>query len=52
MTKTNALEALVIAGLVRGLSVQALEAALADALGPEATVSTSTVSRLCEDIEA
>ncbi|MDP9343997.1 MAG: transposase, partial [Actinomycetota bacterium] len=34
VTKTNALESLVIAGFVRGLSVRDVEAALAEALGP------------------
>ena len=34
VTRTNALESLVIAGFVRGLSVRDVEASLADALGP------------------
>jgi putative transposase len=51
VTRTNALEALVIAGFVRGLSVRDVEASLADALGPESTVSKSTVSRICEAIK-
>ncbi len=38
VTRTNALESLVIAGFIRGLSVRDVEAALAEALGPEATV--------------
>jgi transposase-like protein len=50
VTRTNALESLVIAGFVRGLSVRDVEAALAEALGPEATVSKSTVSRVCQAI--
>jgi putative transposase len=50
VTKTNALEALVIAGFVRGLSVRAVEATLLEALGEAAAVSKSTVSRICEDI--
>ena len=49
--RTNALESLVIAGFVRGLSVRDVEASLADALGPESTVSKSTVSRICEAIK-
>ena len=49
--RTNALEALVIAGFVRGLSVRDVEATLADALGAEATLSKSTVSRVCEAIK-
>ncbi|BBN46565.1 MULTISPECIES: transposase [Mycobacterium] len=50
VTKTNALEALVIAGFVRGLSVRDVEATLVEALGEAAAVSKSTVSRICEDI--
>jgi putative transposase len=50
VTKTNALETLVIAGFVRGLSVRDVEAALADALGPQAALSKSTVSRVCQAI--
>jgi putative transposase len=52
VTKTNALESLVIAGFVRGLSVRDVEATLAEALGPEATVSRSTVARICEAIKS
>src|SRR4051794_30965755 len=50
VTKTHALESLVIAGFVRGLSTRDVEATLAEALGEAATVSRSTVSRICEDI--
>jgi putative transposase len=50
ITKSNALEALVIAGFVRGLSVRDVEATLADALGAEAALSKSTVSRICQVI--
>jgi putative transposase len=50
VTKTNALETLVIAGFVRGLSVRDVEATLADALGPQAALSKSTVSRVCQAI--
>jgi transposase-like protein len=42
------LETLVIAGFVRGLSVRDVEATLADALGPQAALSKSTVSRVCQ----
>ena len=52
VTKTNALEALVIAGFVRGLSTRDVEAALSEALGEAATVSRSTVSRICAEIKA
>jgi putative transposase len=50
VTRTNALEALVIAGFVRGLSTRDVEASLAQALGPQAAVSRSTVSRICDAI--
>ena len=40
-----------IAGFVRGLSVRDVEACLADALGPEAALPKSTVSRICEAIK-
>jgi putative transposase len=50
VTRTNALESLVIAGWVRGLSDRDVEATLAEALGPEAALSKSTVSRICQRI--
>jgi transposase-like protein len=50
VTRTNALEALVISGWVRGLSDRDVEAALAEVLGPEAALSRSTVSRICQRI--
>src|SRR5262249_20081705 len=50
VTRTNALKSLVIAGFVRGLSTRGVEAALAEALGPEAKVSRSTISRICEAV--
>jgi len=52
VTRTNALEALVISGWVRGLSDRDVEAALAEALGPQAALSRSTVSRICQRIRA
>jgi putative transposase len=52
VTRTHALESLVIAGYVRGLSDRDVEASLAEALGPEATLSRSTVSRICEQVKA
>jgi transposase-like protein len=52
VTKSHALEALVIAGFVRGLSVRDVENTLADALGAEAALSKSTVSRVCQAIAA
>ena len=50
VTKSHALETLVIAGFVRGLSVRDVENTLADALGAEAALSKSTVSRVCQVI--
>jgi putative transposase len=50
VTRTNALEALVISGWVRGLSDRDIEAALAEVLGPEAALSKSTVSRICQQV--
>jgi putative transposase len=52
VTKSNALESLVIAGFVRGLSVRDVENTLADALGAEVALSKSTVSRVCQAIAA
>jgi len=51
VTRTNALESLVISGWVRGLSDRDVAAALREALGADATVSRSTVSRVCEQIK-
>jgi putative transposase len=51
VTKTNALESLVIASFVRGLSVRDVEATLAVALGDQAAISKSTVSRVCQAIK-
>jgi len=51
VTKTNALESLVIASFVRGLSVRDVEATLADALGDQAAISKSTVSAVCQAIK-
>src|SRR5690348_14376981 len=51
VTKTNALETLVIASFVRGLSVRDVEATLADALGDQAAISKSTVSAICQQIK-
>jgi transposase-like protein len=50
VTRTNALESLVISGWVRGLSDRDIEAALAEVLGPEAALSKSTVSRIFQRI--
>jgi len=51
VTKTNALESLVIASFIRGLSVRDVEATLADALGDQAAISKSTVSSVCQAIK-
>jgi putative transposase len=51
VTKTNALESLVIASFIRGLSVRDVEATLADALGDQAAISKSTVSSICQQIK-
>ncbi|WP_367185060.1 transposase [Trebonia sp.] len=51
VTKTNALETLVIASFVRGLPVRDVEAALAEALGDQAAISKSTVSTVCQAIK-
>jgi putative transposase len=50
VTRTNALASLAIAGWVRGLSDRDIEATLAEVLGPEAALSKSTVSRICQRI--
>lgn len=49
--RTNALEALVIASFVRGLSVRDVEATLLEALGEQAGVSKSVVSRICDQLK-
>src|SRR4051794_32544788 len=52
VTKTNASEALVIAGFGRGLSPRDIEATLLEARDDKQTaVSRSTVSRVCEQIK-
>jgi transposase-like protein len=51
VTKTNALETLVIALFVRGLPVRDVEAALAEALGDQAAISKSTVSVICGQVK-
>ena len=48
VTKRNALECLVIASFIRGLSTRDVEATLADALGVERKISRSEVSRICK----
>jgi transposase-like protein len=48
VSRTAALESLVIAGFVRGLSTRDVEATLAEALGEQAALSKSTVSEICQ----
>ncbi len=51
VTKTSALESLVITSCVRGLSVRDVETGLAETLGDQATVSKSTASSFCQQIK-
>jgi transposase-like protein len=51
VTRTNALEALVVSAWVRGLSDRDVEAALKEVLGDEAALSKSTVSRICQQVK-
>jgi transposase-like protein len=50
VTRTKALDSLVIASFVRGLSVRDVEATLAEALGEQAALSKSTVSQICQSL--
>ncbi|MEU5431553.1 transposase [Streptomyces olivoreticuli] len=50
VTRTNALESLVIASYVRGLSTRDVTSTLAEALGSDAALSKSTVSSICQSI--
>ncbi|MCC2280884.1 IS256 family transposase [Streptomyces sp. ET3-23] len=52
VTRTNALESLVIASFVRGLSTRDVQNTLAEALGSDAALSKSTVSGICQAIRA
>ncbi len=52
VTKTNALETLVISCWVRGLSDRDIEAMLAEAFGEQAKVSRTTASRICQRLRA
>ena len=51
VTRTSALESLVIASFVCGLSVRDVEAALAEAPGDQAAISKSTVSSVCGQLK-
>jgi putative transposase len=48
VVRSEPLEALVISAWVRGLSDRDIEALLVEALGPEAALSKSTTSRICQ----
>jgi transposase-like protein len=52
VTRTNALETLVISCWVRGLSDRDVEAMLVEVFGEQATISRSTVSRICQRLRA
>jgi putative transposase len=51
VARTHAVEALVVCGFLRGLSVRDVEAALEECFG-EQVVSKSTVARVCKDVAA
>ena len=52
VSRTNALETLVISCWVRGLSDRDVEAMLVEVFGQDATISRSTVSRICQRLRA
>jgi putative transposase len=52
VSRTNALETLVISCWVRGLSDRDVEAMLAETFGEQATISRTTVSRICQRLRA
>jgi putative transposase len=52
VTRTNALETLVISCWVRGLSDRDVEAMLSEVFGEQATISRSTASRICQRLRA
>jgi putative transposase len=52
VTKTNALETLVISCWVRGLSDRDIEAMLAEVFGDDAKVSKATASRICQRLRS
>jgi putative transposase len=52
VVRSEPLDALVISAWVRGLSDRDIEALLAEALGPEAALSKSTASRICQRLRA
>ena len=52
VSRTNALETLVISCWVRGLSDRDVEAMLVEVFGQQATISRTTVSRICQRLRA
>jgi putative transposase len=52
VSRTNALETLVISCWVRGLSDRDVEAMLVEVFGEQATVSRTTVSRICQRLRS
>jgi putative transposase len=52
VSRTNALETLVISAWVRGLSDRDVEALLEEVFGHEAKISRSTASRICQRLRA
>lgn len=52
VVRSAPLESLVISAWVRGLSDRDIEALLGEALGPEAALSKSTASRICQKLRA
>ena len=52
VSRTNALETLVISCWVRGLSDRDVEAMLVEVFGEQATISRTTVSRICQRLRA
>jgi putative transposase len=52
VSRTNALETLVISCWVRGLSDRDIEAMLVEVFGEDATISRTTASRICQRLRA
>jgi putative transposase len=52
VTRTNALETLVISCWVRGVSDRDVEAMMVEVFGPDAGISRTTASRICQRLRA
>jgi transposase-like protein len=52
VSRTNALETLVLSCWVRGLSDRDIQATLVEVFGQDATISRTTVSRICQRLRA